>query len=80
VTEVVNAISAQFPFPHGQGLVLYHRSPVEKYFPVAPGIEVSAGPFAGGGRAEQNQEIQVYNRRGRLISAGRKGGLIDTRL
>ena len=81
---MVSAVAAYFPFGGDEGLVYYHSSPVERYFPVAPGIEVSAGRNGHsltdslyGGR-----EIgtSLYNNRGKLSSVSQKGSIIDTRL
>jgi len=77
---MVHAISASFPFPSAQGMLLYHPLPVEKYVPVAPGIEVSTGPYADIRSGEQRSDSSVYNRRGKLIAAKRKGDLVDTYL
>ena len=77
---MVHAISASFPFPGGEGLVFYHPSPVEKYVPVAPGIEVSVEPYADIQSAERKADSPVYDRRGRLVTAKRKGDLVDSYL
>ncbi len=77
---MVHAISADFPFPGGYGLALYHPLTVEKYVSVAPGIEVSAEPYADIRSGEQKPDSLQYNRRGKLITAKRKGDLVDTYL
>jgi hypothetical protein len=33
---MVHALAVHHPFTNGEGLVLYHPSPVENYFAVAP--------------------------------------------
>ncbi len=78
---MVHAISAQFPFTSGESLVLYHPSPRERYFPVAPGIEVSVEP-PDDVRWEQGrgQESSVYNRQGQMNHPKKKGALVDTLL
>jgi hypothetical protein len=77
---MVHAVSASFPFPGGENLVFYHPSPVEKYVPVAPGIEVSIEPYADIQRGERRGDSPVYDRRGRLVTAKRKGDLVDSYL
>jgi hypothetical protein len=77
---MVHAISASFPFTSGIDLVLYHPLPLEKYFPVAPGIEVSIEPYADTRSGERKPNSPVYNRGGKLITAKRKGDLVDTYL
>jgi hypothetical protein len=77
---MVHAISANFPFTGGIDLVLYHPSPVEKYFPVAPGIEVSIEPYADTRSGERTPDSPLYNRQANLITARRKGDLVDTYL
>ena len=77
---MVHAISANFPFTSREGVVLYHPLPVEKYVPVAPGIEVSTEPYEDMRSGEQRPDSPVYNRRGKLITAKRKGDLVDTYL
>ncbi len=77
---MVHAISASFPFPGGEGLVFYHPSPVEKYVPVAPGIEVSIEPCADIHSADLRADYPLYDRRGRLVAAKRKGDLVDSYL
>ncbi len=76
---MVNAISASFPFNGAETLLLYQPSPRERYFPVAPGIEVSIESYEeprwGG---ETSQETSVYNRQGKLNFSKKKGVLIDT--
>ena len=75
-----HAISASFPLTSAQGMILYHPLPVEKYVPVAPGIEVSTEPYADIRSGERRSDSSVYNRRGKLIAAKRKGDLVDTYL
>ncbi len=74
---MVQAISARFPFAPGGNLVLYQPAPLEKYFPVAPGIEVSVESIeeydSGNGR-----HLLFYDRRGRMINRPEKGVLVDT--
>jgi hypothetical protein len=77
---MVHAISANFPFTSGIDLVLYHPLPLEKYFPVAPGIEVSIEPYADTRSGERKPDSSVYNRQGKLTTAKRKGDLVDTYL
>jgi hypothetical protein len=77
---MVHAISANFPFAGTEGIVLYHPLAVEKYVPVAPGIEVSIGPYTDIRSGERGSDSPVYNRRGKLIRAKRKGDLVDTYL
>lgn len=74
---MVHAISASFPFTSAQGMLLYHPLPVEKYVPVAPGIEVSTEPYADIRSGERRSDSSVYNRRGKLMAAKRKGALVD---
>jgi hypothetical protein len=77
---MVNAIAEHFQLTGGEEMVYYHPSPVEKYFPVAPGIEVSVEPYADSRKGDGRLEIAIYNGRGKLSSASRKGDIIDTRL
>ena len=77
---MVHAISANFPFPGREGMVLYHPLPVEKYVPVAPGIEVSIDPYTDIRSGERGSDSPGYNGRGKLVSAKRKGDLVDTYL
>jgi hypothetical protein len=77
---MVHAISANFPFAGREGMVLYHPLPAEKYVPVAPGIEVSIDPYTDIRSGERGSDSPVYNRRGKLIRAKRKGDLVDTYL
>ena len=76
---MVHAIAAQFPFTGGGTLAPYHPSAVERYFPVAPGIEVSVEP-GGDFMGTSDPESFVYNRRGRMISPQKKGICVDTYL
>jgi len=75
---MVHAISANFPFTGGETLVLYQPSPMERYFPVAPGIEVSVEPQKnpGWGR-ERDKKCSFYNRQGQLNHPQEKGALVD---
>jgi len=75
---MVHAISANFPFTGGESLVLYQPSPMERYFPVAPGIEVSveAHEDPGWGK-DRDQRSWVYDRQGRLNYPQEKGALVD---
>lgn len=78
---MVHAISAQFPFMSGESLVLYQPSPMERYFPVAPGIEVSVEPQDElRWEQERSQEYSTYNRRGHMNHTRKKGALVDTLL
>jgi len=76
----MNAVAIHFPFAGREETVYYHLSPVEKYFPVAPGIEVSAEPYAGSWKEDSRLEASIYDGRGKLCSPARKGDLLDTRL
>ncbi len=73
---MVQAIAAPFPFIGSGTLAPYYPSAVERYLPVAPGIEVSVEP--AGDLMAGDPESSVYNRRGRMISSHRKGSCIDT--
>jgi hypothetical protein len=75
---MVNAITAHFPFAGGEEMVYYHPSPVEKYFPVAPGIEVSVEPYADSRKQEGGLGTALYDGRGKLSSASQKGRIVDT--
>ena len=77
---MVNAIAVHFPFAGGEEMVYYHPSPVEKYFPVAPGIEVSVQSYSGFRNEDGSFETGVYDRRGKFSVASRKGDLVDTYL
>ena len=78
---MVHAISAQFPFMSGESLVLYQPSPMERYLPVAPGIEVSVEPQDEvRWDQERGQESSVYNRQGQMNRPKKKGALVDTLL
>ena len=76
---MVNAISASFPFNGAETLLLYQPSPRERYFPVAPGIEVSVESHdePRWGR-ELGLETSGYNRQGKLNFSKKKGVFIDT--
>ena len=75
---MVNAIAAHFPFAGGEEMVYYHPSPVEKYFPVAPGIEVSVEPYTDSRKEDGGLGTALYNGRGKLTSASQKGAIVDT--
>ncbi len=77
---MVYALSPPFPFRSQGGLPLYHATLVEKYLPVAPGIEVSVQRIELLQGGECTQEFLFYDRRGHLSSPERKGAMIDTRL
>jgi hypothetical protein len=77
---MVHAVSVNFPFASREEMVLYHPLPVEKCVPVVPGIEVSIDPFTDIRSGERESDSPVYNRRGKLIRAKRKGDLVDTYL
>ena len=75
---MVHAISARFPFMGGESVVLYESSPMERYFPVTPGIEVSVGPLdEREWGQETGQESSTYNRRGQMSYPRRSGVLVD---
>lgn len=76
---MVHAIAANFPFTGGESLVLYQPSPLERYLPIAPGIEVSARPHEESSQGrETGQEALGYNRKGQMDYSKRKGLLVDT--
>jgi hypothetical protein len=75
---MVHSIAARFPFTGGGTLAPYHPSAVERYRPIAPGIEISVEP--GDMIYENNAEPSLYNRRGRMVSAHRKGTCLDAYL
>jgi hypothetical protein len=75
---MVNVIAEIFPFAGGEEMVYYHPSPVEKYFPVAPGIEVSAEPYIDSRKEDKPLDTILYNGRGILNRSSRKGDLVDT--
>ena len=77
---MVNVIAEIFPFAGGEEMVYYHPSPVEKYFPVAPGIEVSAEPYIDSRKEDRRLDTILYNGRGILNRSSRKGDLVDTYL
>ncbi len=79
---MVQAIVARFPiFTGGESLALYNPSPEERYFPLAPGIEVSFRAYEGGSRQEEREpELSVYNRNGQISLSQKKGLLVDTTL
>ena len=61
-------------------MVYYHPSPVEKYFPVAPGIEVSVEPYTDSRKEDGRLGTALYDGRGKLRSSSRKGDIVDTYL
>ncbi len=75
---MVHAISAQFPLMGGETLVLYQRSPMERYLPVARGLEVSVEPQDEvRWECERGQESSIYNRQGQMSSPAKKGVLVN---
>lgn len=77
---MVHALAAHYPFANAEGFALYHPSPVEDYFAVAPGIEVSVEPYDHASTREENHDLSIYNRLGRMIPVERKGHFIDSTL
>jgi len=75
---MVNAIAAHFPFAGGEEMVYYHPSPVEKYFRVAPGIEVSVKPYTDSRKEDGGSGTALYDGRGKLTSSSQKGAIVDT--
>ena len=75
---MVHAVSANFPFTGTEGMILYHPLRVERYVPVAPGIEVSIVSYDDIRSGEHGPDSPVYNRRGALIRAKTKGDIVDT--
>jgi hypothetical protein len=75
---MVHALAAHFPFTNGEGLVFYHPSPVENYFAVAPGIEVSVEPYNPTSTKEESHDSSIYNQRGKMIRVKEKGRFIDS--
>lgn len=74
---MVYALSPPFPFVSREGLIPYHASAIEKYFPVAPGIEVSVQRID---LSEAGEEFLSYDARGHLSSPMKKGVMVDTHL
>ncbi|HSR10307.1 MAG TPA: hypothetical protein VLS90_02605 [Thermodesulfobacteriota bacterium] len=74
---MVHALAAQFPFTHRESLVPYHPAPLERYLPIAPGIEVSVAPVEDVGPGS-SRSCGLYDRRGRVIHSSEKGLLINT--
>jgi hypothetical protein len=79
---VVQAIVVHFPiFTGGESLFPYRPFPEERYFPFAPGIEVSVQAYDGGSWHEEREpELSVYNRKGQISFSQKKGVLLDTSL
>ena len=79
---MVQAIVAHFPvFTGGESLALYRPSPEERYFPLAPGIEVSVQAYeVGAWREKREPELSVYNRKGQISFSKKKGVLLDINL
>ena len=77
---MVHALAAHFPFTNGEGLALSHPSPVENYFAVAPGIEVSVEPYDHMPTRQDSHDSSVYNRLGRMVQVKKKGHFIDSTL
>jgi hypothetical protein len=77
---MVHALAAHYPFTNGERLVLYHPSPVENYFAVAPGIEVSVEPYDHTSARGGSHDSPVYDRHARMIRVQKKGHFIDSTL
>jgi hypothetical protein len=77
---MVHALAAHYPFTNGEALLLYHPSPAENYFAVAPGIEVSVEPYDHKWTREDSNDLSVYNRQGKMIQVEKKGHFIDSTL
>ncbi len=73
---MVNALAPQFPFTQRESLVPYHPAPLERYYPIAPGIEVSVAPLEDIDPGS-SRSCGLYDRRGRVIHSSEKGLLID---
>ncbi|NWF53965.1 MAG: hypothetical protein HXY45_04130 [Syntrophaceae bacterium] len=58
-------------------MILYHPSPRESYWAIAPGIEVSVEPYENPPPTAKNQDSSIYNRQGKMIQAKNKGHIID---
>ena len=61
--KMVHALAAHYPFTNGEGLVLYHPSPMASFFSVAPGIEVSVEPYDPILTKEESHHSSIYNQR-----------------
>jgi hypothetical protein len=75
---MVHALAAHYPFTNGEGFLLYHPSPVENFFEVAPGIEVSVEPYGNPSAREMSHDSSLYNRKGKMIRPIEKGHFIDS--
>jgi hypothetical protein len=75
---MVHALAAHYPFTNGEGLVLYHPSPVEDYFAVAPGIEVSVEAYENPSTRESTHDSSIYDQKGKMIRPTEKGHFIDS--
>ena len=75
---MVHALAVHYPFTNGEGLVLYHPSPVENYFAVAPGIEVSVAPYENPSTREDSHDSSFYNQKGKIFRVRKKGHFIDS--
>jgi hypothetical protein len=76
--KMVHSLAAQYPFTNGEGLVLYHPSSMESFFPVAPGIEVSIEPCGSTPAKEGSHDFSIYNHRGKIIPVKEKGRFVDS--
>ncbi len=74
---MVHTLAAPAPFLNGEGLILYHPSPRESYWAIAPGIEVSVEAYENPSARTQNQDSSIYNRQGKMIQPKNKGHIID---
>jgi len=75
---MVHALAAHYPFTNGEGLLLYHPSPLENFFAVAPGIEVSVEPYENPSAIESSLDLSLYNHKGKMIRPPEKGHFIDS--
>jgi hypothetical protein len=75
-----NAVAAYFPFLGGDEMVYYYPSRMERYLPVSPGIEVSVEAYAESRKEDGGLGTVLYDGRGKLTPASRKGNIVDTRL
>jgi len=75
---MVHALDAHYPFTMGESLVFYHPSPVETFFAVAPGIEVSVEPYHNPSAKEKSHDSSLYNPKGKMIRSAEKGHFIDS--
>jgi hypothetical protein len=75
---MVHALAPHYPFTNGEGFILYHPSPREDYFAVAPGIEVSFEPYESTSTNEERRDSTLYNQRGKMIRCKEKGRFIDS--